>query len=100
MATTPDAAPVGVPERGRLERPAPGAARRASPPLPWLKPGIFLGGLVPLASIVMRGAQGALGADPIAKVENELGLAAHPRLVLPRRGDQADAEAVAALVAE
>jgi putative Holliday junction resolvase len=33
-------------------------------------------------------------------VSDELGLAAHPRLVLPRRGDQADAEAVAALVAE
>ena len=44
--------------------------------MPWLKPGIFVGALAPLASIVLRGVQGELNADPIAQVENELGLAA------------------------
>ena len=33
-------------------------------------------------------------------VTDEIGLAAHPRRTLPRKGDPADAEAVAALVAE
>jgi sulfoxide reductase heme-binding subunit YedZ len=44
--------------------------------MPWLKPGIFLGALVPLASVVWRGFQGQLDANPIAQVENELGLTA------------------------
>ena len=43
---------------------------------PWLKPGIFLGALVPLASIVSRAVGGLLNANPIAQVENELGLSA------------------------
>lgn len=42
----------------------------------WLEPGIFIGALVPLASLVHRGAQGQLGADPVALVENETGLVA------------------------
>jgi sulfoxide reductase heme-binding subunit YedZ len=46
-----------------------------------LKPGIFVGALVPLASIVIRTSFGGLGADPIAKIENELGLAALVLLV-------------------
>ncbi len=50
-------------------------ARRAVPD-PWLKPGIFLGALAPLASIALRAAQNALGANPIAQVQNELGLTA------------------------
>ena len=33
-------------------------------------------------------------------VSDELGLAAHPRVVLPRRGDAVDAEAIARLVDE
>lgn len=45
-------------------------------PFPWLKPGILLGALVPLASILVRARQGALGADPIATALNELGLSA------------------------
>ena len=45
-------------------------------PLPWLKPGIFIGALAPLASIVLRAREGALSADPIAQIENELGLTA------------------------
>jgi sulfoxide reductase heme-binding subunit YedZ len=42
--------------------------------MPWLKPGLFIGALAPLASIAMRGNQGNLSADPIAQVLNELGL--------------------------
>jgi methionine sulfoxide reductase heme-binding subunit len=46
------------------------------PPDAWLKPGIFLGALTPLASIVVRALTGTLSANPIAQIENELGLAA------------------------
>ncbi len=60
MATTTQAAP----------------ARRRSEPTPWLKPGIFIGGLVPLISIAIRWSQGTLGANPITQAQNELGLAA------------------------
>jgi sulfoxide reductase heme-binding subunit YedZ len=42
----------------------------------WLKPGIFLGALTPLASIALRALSGGLDANPIAQAENELGLAA------------------------
>lgn len=56
------------------------APRRPTPrrlaPLPWLKPGIFVGALAPLASIALRATQGGLSANPIAEVENELGLTA------------------------
>ncbi len=45
-------------------------------PYAWLKPGIFVGGLVPLVYTVVRGTQGALSANPIAQIENELGLTA------------------------
>ena len=45
-----------------------------SGPLPWLKPGVFAGALVPLATILLRGARGALGANPIAEALNQLGL--------------------------
>jgi sulfoxide reductase heme-binding subunit YedZ len=44
--------------------------------MPWLKPGIFIGALAPLASIVFRASQGALSANPIAEILNELGLSA------------------------
>lgn len=52
--------------------------RRApsSTPDAWLKPGLFIGALVPLASIAVRALTGSLNANPIAEVENELGLAA------------------------
>ena len=53
-----------------------GAARRPSTPDAWLKPGILVGALTPLASIAVRGLSGSLSANPIAEVENELGLAA------------------------
>jgi sulfoxide reductase heme-binding subunit YedZ len=42
----------------------------------WLKPGLFIGALVPVASIGVRALTGSLDANPIAEVENELGLAA------------------------
>jgi sulfoxide reductase heme-binding subunit YedZ len=53
-------------------RPGPTAGRR----FPWLAPGIFVGSLTPLASIALRAVGGGLDANPIAQVENELGLAA------------------------
>lgn len=58
------------------------AQPRKAIPDPWLKPGIFIGSLFPLAWIVLRGwlawrtGHEQLGADPIKEVENELGLAA------------------------
>ena len=60
----------------RTAPPRRGAAARRVTPTPWLKPGIFVGALVPLASIVLRGSMGELSADPIAELLNELGLAA------------------------
>lgn len=45
-------------------------------PYAWLKPGIFVGGLVPLAYTLVRATQGELSANPIAQIENELGLTA------------------------
>ena len=57
------------------------ATVRARPPFPWLKPGVFVGALVPLAAIVLRAATGGLGADPIAECLNQLGLVAFTLLV-------------------
>jgi methionine sulfoxide reductase heme-binding subunit len=51
-----------------------GAERRV--PYPWLKPGVLVGSLVPIAAIVDRAAHGELGADPIAQALNQLGLVA------------------------
>jgi sulfoxide reductase heme-binding subunit YedZ len=45
-------------------------------PFPWLKPGLFVGAMAPLVSLVTRAAMGTLGADPIAECLNQLGLAA------------------------
>jgi len=44
--------------------------------LVWLKPGVLLGALVPLAYLARRFQTGALGADPVAAALNELGLIA------------------------
>ena len=44
-----------------------------SPPLPWLKPGLFVGALVPLAVLLWRASHGTLGADAIAVGLNQLG---------------------------
>jgi len=50
--------------------------RGASRPDAWLKPGLLLGGLVPLAALVVRAVRGTLGANPIADALNQLGLLA------------------------
>lgn len=55
---------------------SPAARRSRSIPDPWLKPGIFIGALFPLAWIAIRLARAQLGADPIKEAENELGLSA------------------------
>jgi sulfoxide reductase heme-binding subunit YedZ len=45
-------------------------------PLPWLKPGLVVGALAPMAAMVALAATGSLGADPIAITLNRLGLLA------------------------
>lgn len=45
-------------------------------PFPWLKPGVFVGALVPLAALGWQGLQGTLGADPVAIALNRFGLLA------------------------
>ncbi len=50
-------------------------------PLPWLKPGIFVGGLVPVGVIAWRSAYGQLGADPVAVALNQMGYLALTFLV-------------------
>jgi sulfoxide reductase heme-binding subunit YedZ len=57
------------------QRPAQRPAQRGAP-LPWLRPGLIVGALAPLAAIVIRGSQGTLSANPIAEIINELGLTA------------------------
>jgi sulfoxide reductase heme-binding subunit YedZ len=44
--------------------------------LPWLKPGVFVGSLAPLAALAWRGVRGELGANPISEALNQLGLVA------------------------
>ena len=44
--------------------------------MPWLKPGIFIGGAGAAGGMVLRASQGTLSANPIAEIENELGLTA------------------------
>jgi sulfoxide reductase heme-binding subunit YedZ len=63
------------PEAARVRSPV-GPALFGATRLLWLKPGVFLGALVPLAYLVRRAITGALGADPIAAALNELGLLA------------------------
>lgn len=50
--------------------------------LPWLKPAVFTGGLVPLAAVSYQWASGNLGANPIAEALNRFGLVALVLLVL------------------
>lgn len=52
------------------------AVSKRREPLPWLKPGIFWGGLFPAFSLALRLRLDALGANPIAQIQNELGLTA------------------------
>jgi len=44
--------------------------------MPWLKPGVLVGALVPVAAIALGAWRGELGADPIAQALNQLGLVA------------------------
>lgn len=48
----------------------------ASPPLPWLNPAVLVGGLAPLALMIIQGAQGELGPNVIEAVLNQTGLLA------------------------
>jgi methionine sulfoxide reductase heme-binding subunit len=43
-------------------------------PVPWLKPAVFTGSLVPLAALLTRAARGTLSADPIREILNQFGL--------------------------
>jgi sulfoxide reductase heme-binding subunit YedZ len=54
----------------------------ASPPLPWLKPAVLVGGLAPLALLLLQGVQGTLGPNVIEAVLNQTGLMALVFLVL------------------
>jgi sulfoxide reductase heme-binding subunit YedZ len=42
----------------------------------WLKPGLLIGSLAPLASLALRAYRGTLGANPIAEAINQFGLLA------------------------
>ena len=50
--------------------------RASQRPLPWLKPGVCVGALLPLCILVMRAARGDLGANPVGEALNQLGLLA------------------------
>ncbi len=52
------------------------SSERSRRPLPWLKPALFAGSLVPLVVIISRGARGELGANPVGEGLNQLGLLA------------------------
>jgi methionine sulfoxide reductase heme-binding subunit len=49
---------------------------RRKVPFPWLKPGVFVGALLPLFGLLLEAARGRLGADPVAIALNRLGLLA------------------------
>lgn len=55
---------------------APAQTQRRQAPYPWLAPGVFIGSLAPLASLLWQWSEGALGANPIAQAQNQLGLTA------------------------
>ena len=48
----------------------------ASPPHPWLKPAVLVGGLLPLALLALDFARGTLGANPVERVLNQTGMLA------------------------
>lgn len=48
----------------------------ASPPLPWLKPAVLVGGLSPLALMALKFEQDTLGANPVERVLNQTGMLA------------------------
>ncbi len=67
----PHASTLGAHAGERVYRPT---SKRT--PDPWLKPGVLLGGLVPLVALALGAWRGALGANPIAEVLNQFGLLA------------------------
>jgi methionine sulfoxide reductase heme-binding subunit len=52
------------------------AAFARKSPIPWLKPAVLTGSLVPIAAILVRAWRDDLGPDPIAQALNQLGLVA------------------------
>lgn len=50
-------------------------------PVPWLKPGVFVGCLVPIPVMIWRGFHGQLPADAVASVLNQFGYLALTMLV-------------------
>jgi sulfoxide reductase heme-binding subunit YedZ len=59
-----------------MEPTAPQRSRGGKAKHPWLKPGVLIGALVPLAVLATRALRHTLGADPIAIALNQLGLLA------------------------
>ena len=59
--------------------------RRKKSPLPWLKPAVLTGSLVPIAAILERAWRNDLGPNPIAQALNQLG---SDRSRLPRCGSR------------
>ena len=45
-------------------------------PVPWLVPAVWTAGAAPLTAVLVRAAQGGLGANPISEALNRLGLVA------------------------
>jgi len=54
----------------------------ASPPYPWLKPGVLVGGLVPLALLALGFVRDTLGANPIEYALHQTGMLALILLVV------------------
>ncbi|EYB67889.1 sulfite oxidase subunit YedZ [Deinococcus phoenicis] len=56
--------------------------RRAAPPLPWLAPGVVVGGLLPAGVLLLDALTGALGANPVQRATLQTGLLALTLLIL------------------
>lgn len=56
--------------------------RRAAPPLPWLAPGVVVGGLLPGSVLLLDALTGALGANPVQRALLQTGLLALALLIL------------------
>lgn len=62
--------------------PARSTPRRPALPLPWLLPGVVVGGLLPLAVLLLDARTGALGANPVQRATLQTGLLTLALLVL------------------
>ena len=58
------------------------AVRRAASKLGWLGPAVVVGGLLPVAVLILDGYTGALGANPVQRVELQTGVLTLATLVL------------------